>query len=35
MFGYWLIVLYSYTQLFWLYDNQYISKEPEADDQVV
>ena len=28
-------MLSSSNQIFWLYDNQYIFKDPEADDQVV
>ena len=35
MFRDWLIVLSSANQLLWIYDNQDIVKDPEADDQVV
>ena len=35
MLVYWFIVLSSANQLHLFYDNQEISKEPEADDQVV
>ena len=35
VFRYWLIVLSSSNQPLWLYDNQYIDKDPEADYPVV
>ena len=35
VFGYWLIVLSSSNQPLWLYDNQYIDKDPETDYPVV
>ena len=35
MFGDWLIVFSSANHIIWLYDNQCIAKETEADDPVV